>query len=251
MKKVVSILIIAAVAAFFMTGVSVAKDCADGKAMLDKAFVNAPDEMTKQYIDMAIQQCPDNVDIFKQIAQYYEHWYKTEMNADKQAEYKKLAEEYYQKAVASAGGKESRKLKTRLTSLQGSNEFNEVAFRALRPTKQGKPGSGLRLDVHFDRNSYNLSKTAQEHLDILGRILAEQKSVTICLEGHTDMTGTADYNKLLSIKRARSARDYIVNKYHVDKDRIQVAGYGFERLADREHPYSAVNRRVEVIKLSE
>ncbi|RLC27273.1 MAG: hypothetical protein DRH37_10975, partial [Deltaproteobacteria bacterium] len=32
MKKVVSILFIAGVVAFFMTGVSIAKDCADGKA---------------------------------------------------------------------------------------------------------------------------------------------------------------------------------------------------------------------------
>ena len=251
MKKVVSILSAVIIAAFFMTGVSIAKDCNEGKAMLDKAFANAPDEMTRQYIDMALQDCPDNAEILKRIAQYYEHWYKTELNSDKQAEFKKLAEGYYRKAIASAGNSGSEDLKAQLTGLESSREFNEVAFRALRPTKQAKSGSGLKLDVHFDRNSYKLSDTAQQHLDILGKILAGQKSVTISIEGHTDMTGTADYNKSLSIKRAESARDYIIKKYNIEKDRIHVAGYGFGRLADRKHPFSAVNRRVEVVKLSE
>lgn len=251
MKRFFIVLSIATVATLFMVNLLSAEDCNESKAMLDKAFVNAPDEMTEQYIEMAVQNCPDNTDLLKSIAQYYEHWYNTELNSKKQVEFKRLAQDYYQKAIALVEGSGSEEMKAQLAKLESSQEFNEVAFRALRPSTAGKTGSGLKLDVHFERDSCALSDTAQKHLDVLGKILVEQQSINISLEGHTDMTGTADYNKDLSLKRANSVRDYIVKNYNIQQDRISVSGYGFERLADRQNPYSVANRRVEVIKLSE
>ena len=86
MKKLISLLSKGIVASFLMVNVSSAADCNESKAMLDKAFANAPDEMTGQYVEMAVQSCPDNAEILKRIAQYYEHWYKTDLNPEKQAE---------------------------------------------------------------------------------------------------------------------------------------------------------------------
>ena len=81
--------------------------------------------------------------------------------------------------------------------------------------------------------------------------MRERETTTISLEGHTDLAGTAEYNEVLSLKRAESVRAYIVENYHISPDRIRVSGYGFDRLADQKNPYSIANRRVEVIKLSE
>jgi len=251
MEKLMFLLSTGIIASLLMVSISSAADCKEGKAMLDKAFANAPDEMTGQYIEMAVQSCPDNADLLKRIAQYYEHWYKTELNPDKQADYKRLAQDYYRKTIATEEGGQSEEMKTQLAKLENDQEFNEVTFRALRPSSKGKTGSGLNLDVRFERNSYALSDTAQKHLDVLGRLLVEQKTVMVSLEGHTDMTGTAEYNKGLSLKRAESAREYIVSTYNIQQDRISVSGFGFEHLADRQDPYSVANRRVEVIKLSE
>ena len=86
---------------------------------------------------------------------------------------------------------------------------------------------------------------------ILISIPADSFGIIDFITSHTDMTGTAEYNKDLSLKRAESAREYIVSTYNIQQDRISVSGFGFEHLADRQDPYSGANRRVEVIKLSE
>ena len=251
MKRAFFLLLLGMFASLFVITIANADNCKDGEAMIDKAFANAPDEMTEQYIEMAIQQCPNNAGLYRKIAKYYEQWYKKALNAGNQETYKKLAQNYYRQALKVDDGSESKGLKSELASLEDSNEFNEVAFRALRPSSQGQTGSGLKLNVHFDRNSYELSDTVQKHLDILGKILVDKETITISLEGHTDKTGTEDYNKDLSVKRAEEVKEYLEKTYNISPDRIQTAGYGFERLADQNEPYSRVNRRVEVLKLTE
>lgn len=242
---------ISIISVFFCVSAAGAMDCEESNAMLGKAFADKPDEMTSQYIETAIQGCPENAELFERIGRYYEKWYKEELNPEKQAEYKKLAQTYYQKAIAAKEGGGSEEIKTQLAGLEKSREFNEVAFRALRPTAPGQTGSGLKLDVHFAFDSHALSDAAQKHLDVLGKILKEQPGIRISLEGHTDMAGPAAYNESLSFKRAKCARKYLMDNYGIEDDRILVAGFGFERLADKEDPYSEVNRRVEVIKISE
>lgn len=251
MRKKMKLLGMAIIVALFIVSISNADDCKDAGAMIDKAFASAPDEMTEQYIEMAVQQCPANAGLLRQIAKSYEKWYKKGLNADSQEKYKKLAQSYYRKALKVDDGSSSNELKTELTKLEKTNEFNEVTFRALRPSSQGKTGTGLNLDVHFDRNSVQLSDTVHKHLDILGKILADKESITISLEGHTDMAGAADYNQELSVKRAEEVKEYLVNTFNISSNRINTNGYGFDRLTDRNDPYSRANRRVEVIKLSE
>ncbi len=250
MKKTVVFIAMAMVFGIFNSGILCAEDCKEGNEMLDKAFANAPDEMTLQYIEMATQNCPANTGLFKRTAEYYKLWYEKALNAEKQAEYKSLAQDYYRKAIATKGSADSKEMKTQLADLEGSNEFNAIAFRALRPSTKGNTGSGLNLDVHFARNSYKLTDSVQKHLDVLGKILGEQASTTISLEGHTDMTGSAPYNMTLSLKRAKSVRDFLEKEYGISSERINVSGYGFTRLADKKDPYSKANRRVEVIKLA-
>ncbi len=251
MRNKISLLGMAIMVTLFIVSISNADDCKDAETMIDKAFATSPDEMTEQYIEMAVQQCPENAGLFRRIAQCYEKWYKKELNAKNQLKFKELAQSYYRKALKVAGGSNSDELKTELAKLESTNEFNEVTFRALRPSSKGKTGTGLNLDVHFDRNSIQLSETVQKHLDILGKVLADKESITISLEGHTDMTGAADYNKVLSVNRAEEVKEYLVNTYKISSDRINTNGYGFDRLTDRDDPYSRANRRVEVIKLSE
>lgn len=251
MKRIVILIMVAFMIGIFNVSISNAEDCEDGNAMLDKAFESAPDEMTLQYIEMAAQFCQENSKLYKRIAKYYERWYKKELNPNRQAEFKGLAENFFRKAIASSNDTGAKKMKHHLAQLKRNNEFNEVAFRALRPSRQENTVSGLKLDVHFDHNSCELSNTVQQHLDILGKCLGEKESVNICLEGHTDMSGTSEYNKYLSSKRAEAVRDFLMTKYNISQNRISVVGYGFERLADNINPYSKVNRRVEVIKLSE
>ena len=126
----------------------------------------------------------------------------------------------------------------------GTEDITEVGIRSI------KPGARLNIRVFFEFNSSVLSKDAQEELDVLGRYLGDVKSSRIVLEGHTDMVGGEPYNMVLSKQRAQSAKEYLVKKFGVTPESIEIHGYGFERLADVDDPYNAKNRRVRVRKLS-
>lgn len=215
-----------------------------------KAFKHSlqgePDEMTLEFIDAALEMCTKKHAIYKEAAKYYQNWYKKELNPEKQANYKALAQTYYKKAVAIKGSGE---MSRELLALSSQRNFNKVAFRALRPSTTGAVYSGLDMRINFKRNSHELSGNTSV-LDQLGEIMKEDESVTISLEGHTDNTGTLAYNNQLSVQRARTVREYIRDNYNIDASRMKVAGYGSEYLMDKKNPAGKYNRRVEVIKLS-
>jgi len=250
MKKRIVLSVIALVCMMYFTA-SFADNCTESKALLDHALQQPPNELTEEYVATALQGCAEKAEIVARVAAYYEQWYKDELNPEKQAEYKKLARHYYQEAKQQGKGRQSKTAETRLAQLDDGREFNEVTFRALRPSSAGQTGSGLDLKVHFEVNSCELSNAVQKHLDALGKVMAESDSITVSLEGHTDMRGDETYNENLSVKRAERVKDYLVGTYAIDPQRIKTTGYGFSRLADPADPYGEKNRRVEVIKLTE
>jgi outer membrane protein OmpA-like peptidoglycan-associated protein len=83
-----------------------------------------------------------------------------------------------------------------------------------------------------------LADLRPESLDILDKLAqvifdlnAKYGKLAIRIEGHTDSDGTNEMNLELSRNRARSVRDYLVNK-GVDPFSITTAGYGEERPID-------------------
>jgi outer membrane protein OmpA-like peptidoglycan-associated protein len=70
------------------------------------------------------------------------------------------------------------------------------------------------------------------------------------IEGHTDSTGSADYNLGLSLRRAESIRDALIAS-GVGEERLLAAGYGSRfPVADNETDEGrARNRRVEIVIL--
>ena len=68
------------------------------------------------------------------------------------------------------------------------------------------------------------------------------------IEGHTDSTGGADYNRDLSQRRASSVMDFIQSQGLPSK-RLQAVGYGLERpVADNSTAAGrGANRRVEIV----
>jgi peptidoglycan-associated lipoprotein len=83
-------------------------------------------------------------------------------------------------------------------------------------------------DVYFDYDSANLSAEAQSILDADGKVLMDNASVSVQIEGHCDERGTVEYNLSLGDRRAQSARDYLV-RYGVPASRLSTVSYGEER----------------------
>lgn len=82
-------------------------------------------------------------------------------------------------------------------------------------------------------------------LDRLVEVLATT-TVTVTIEGHTDSTGDALKNRVLSEDRARAVLNYLVAN-GIDDSRLRAQGYGAEQpVADNETEQGrALNRRIE------
>lgn len=68
-----------------------------------------------------------------------------------------------------------------------------------------------------------LEKIAEAFRKFLGDELTK---ATFIIEGHTDPTGTAEYNQKLSERRAESVRTWFVARLGLDPAKVQTVGYG-------------------------
>jgi hypothetical protein len=86
-----------------------------------------------------------------------------------------------------------------------------------------------------------------------GRALTDRSLVTyrFRIEGHTDTVGTSEQNKALSDRRAAAVVDYLADKFHVDRSRVQAVGMGKDGLLipTGDQTPEPRNRRVQVVNL--
>ncbi len=110
----------------------------------------------------------------------------------------------------------------------------------------------LMQNLYYDFNKSAVRIGEARELDALLRLLQLFPSMQIELAAHTDSRGASDYNMQLSIRRAESAKDFLVQR-GVEPSRIRTTGYGENRLrngckdgvpcSEAEHQQ---NRRTEV-----
>lgn len=101
------------------------------------------------------------------------------------------------------------------------------------PTPEPTPpppqvGSGDFQPAFFDFDSYALRDDARTALDRDAKLMRDNASVEITIEGHCDERGTVEYNQALGERRAQAARDYLVAA-GISASRMQVVSYGKER----------------------
>ncbi|KPL69012.1 membrane protein [Erythrobacter sp. SG61-1L] len=101
--------------------------------------------------------------------------------------------------------------------------------------------------VTFDVDSSTVKPEFQRTLDTIANSLVTYPNSLIDVMGHTDSTGSDEYNLALSQRRANAVADYLVMR-GVSRARVATIGYG-ERypVADNNTEYGrAQNRRVEL-----
>jgi len=79
--------------------------------------------------------------------------------------------------------------------------------------------------VYFTSNSAVLQNISNVELDALVRYLKTTSNAQILIEGHTDNTGSAESNKLLSLQRANAISNYLQLK-GIATERILLKGLG-------------------------
>ena len=98
-------------------------------------------------------------------------------------------------------------------------------------------------DIFFDFDSSTLKPGAYSEINRISNVLNNYLQTTIRVEGHTDSTGSEDYNQRLSEKRAESVKDALIKKA-VDPRRIYAVGYGESQPISSDN---ATNRRVSIV----
>ena len=92
-----------------------------------------------------------------------------------------------------------------------------------------------------------LSSIAADNLADLAASLAEYPNTDVVIAGHTDATGSDEYNLALSERRAEAAAIYLLQN-GIPAERLSTVGYGESQpIADNESALGRQqNRRVEV-----
>ncbi|MCG6857590.1 MAG: OmpA family protein [Salaquimonas sp.] len=155
---------------------------------------------------------------------------------------------------------------TRSFTTQSAEEKADKQFLSTLPTRGLRIDQRKKLDeivkkqelpsiditINFDFDSDRIRPESEPDVDELGKALSSDtlSSSRIVLNGHTDARGSPEYNQALSERRAASVRNYLIDKFHIDPNRLVAIGYGEERLKDPSDPEGPENRRVEIINLT-
>ena len=107
------------------------------------------------------------------------------------------------------------------------------------------------LEIQFDYNSADISKTSLTAVQELGKALSNPglKGSTFVVAGHTDAVGSEPYNQDLSERRADTIKHYLVEKYGIAGNDLVTVGYGKTKLKDAGNPTAPINRRVQVVNM--
>lgn len=104
----------------------------------------------------------------------------------------------------------------------------------------------IELKVNFDSNSDVVKSEYLGEIKAVADFLNTYPGTKAVIEGHTDTTGSASYNKSLSQRRADAVAKVLVDSFSIDSSRVSAIGYGEERpIADESTREGLLaNRRV-------
>ena len=107
----------------------------------------------------------------------------------------------------------------------------------------------IALYINFDTGKAEIKTESVPVLEQIVKLLKDNPSLNVSIEGHTDNVGTAAANKVLSEQRAKAVMAAVV-KGGVAATRLGAVGWGQEKPVsdNRTDEGRAKNRRVEIVK---
>ncbi|WP_102108856.1 OmpA family protein [Oceaniglobus roseus] len=115
----------------------------------------------------------------------------------------------------------------------------EIGMTDLPPEQQ------VNINISFDFDSAALREDQKPKLTALCGAMKASGDESFRILGHTDASGTDEYNKRLSKLRAEEVKRFLVTDCGIAADRLVATGVGEEMLFDPANPRADVNRRVE------
>jgi outer membrane protein OmpA-like peptidoglycan-associated protein len=214
------------------------------------------------FLEKVIQVCPQTRQAYHKLGDLYlsdrrfglavatyEKALKFDNEADTVAllnEAKKQLAEYKQSGPITVASAESL-LSSNLMAPAPGKLNREVQIRNALQTKR----------ILFAPWSTKIDGDFKAELDTLGAVLKEKmkadSKVALLIEGHADQSGPEEKNLDVSEGRAKAIKEYLINNYQLDPERVQIKGYGFLKpLAPNDSDENRkLNRRVEFKKIDE
>lgn len=133
-----------------------------------------------------------------------------------------------------------------LTEQSSLNESEQLKTEILlKPIEKG--AAGILSNIFFDVDQYEILPESATDLDMLVHFMGQHPTLYIEIGGHTDDSGSAQHNKILSERRAEALKSYLTS-HGVAAARIEARGYGASvPLGDnRQEQGRQLNRRTSV-----
>ena len=135
--------------------------------------------------------------------------------------------EGYADGTTSVSTEKIRGLRSLTAELLMTPFTNEIVSEPLRA------GTIIVLEnIYYDFGKSAIRAGAARELDALIELMRQYPSMKIEMAAHTDSRGSSRYNQDLSVRRAVSAKNYLVNR-GISSDRITTVGYGESRPRNR------------------
>lgn len=147
--------------------------------------------------------------------------------------------------------KEGYIFKTINVILPAPEEFKQIVDKVIFMDKVAVGVRTILSNIYFEFDMATLKSNSDTELDKLRRLLAENPTLKIRIDGHTDNIGSPQYNKDLSQRRAKAVVTWLIN-HGITSERLSYRGYGQEvPLAsnDDEEEGRELNRRTEFVIL--
>jgi outer membrane protein OmpA-like peptidoglycan-associated protein len=132
-------------------------------------------------------------------------------------------------------------------TLPASQNEPQLITRTFELNKIREGFSSILRNIYFDFDKFTLKQESFPELNKLEGMLLENPNMRIEIAGHTDYIGSEAYNNQLSVKRANSVVNFLINK-GITPTRLESKGYGKSRPIasnDDEEDGRELNRRVE------
>ena len=113
-----------------------------------------------------------------------------------------------------------------------------------------RTGHASIYGIYFDTNKADVKPESEQALGEIARLLELRPDLELYVVGHTDSVGTLEYNRELSVRRARAVVKVLTGNYGVAASRLRGEGVGplVPVLTNDADGGRAKNRRVELVK---
>ena len=107
----------------------------------------------------------------------------------------------------------------------------------------------LNIHIEFDFDKAEIKPQFHDELRRAAEFIKTHPAPKILVAGHTDNIGTPDYNQKLSERRAAAVRQYLIDNFGIEADKLVARGYGESRpIASNATPEGRQeNRRTEIV----